>query len=114
RTADTHNLTRFDLEADIREDRRVGCVAEADIPELDPTGEFRRRACAGQIADDAFNVEHFLNALVADHRIGGGVGHLREIAHGVVHLAQIPQEDDEHAGTERSGDGKPCAVSQYQ
>ena len=92
----------------------VGAVVEADLVELDPAAERRRAACARRVADEALDVEHFPDALVADRRLGDGVGHLREVAHGLVHLAQVPDEEDERAGGELPGQGQPRAVPQHQ
>ena len=82
--------------------------------EFDLTFELGGLACARHVPHAAFNLQDFLNALVTDHRLGHGVGHLREIAHRLVHLPQIQQEYDQHTGGELAGQRQPCPVPQDQ
>ena len=76
-------------------------VAEAHVLEFDIALEARRAPRAWQILHLAFGIQNFLDALVADRGLRIGVRHLRKLLHGLVHLAQIEDEDDQRTGRKR-------------
>ena len=74
----------------------------------------RRRPRARHVADAALHVEQLLDALEADRRLGDRVGHLREVLHRLVGLAEIEDEDDQLAGAEAAAEHQARAVAEHQ
>ena len=68
----------------------------------------------GPVADAALDRQQLLDALVANRGLRHRVGQLREIAHRLVHLAQIQHEDDQDARAHPAREGEPRAVAEHQ
>ncbi len=62
----------------------------------------------------AFDLEHLADALVADQRLRDRVGHLRQVFHRLVHLAEVQHKDHEHAGADLAAQGEAGAVPEHE
>src|SRR5436190_3423440 len=113
----THNrgdLTWFNPQADVFQHRYVAAIAEADVVEFDSAPELGCLVGAWKAPDAALDLQHFLDPLVAHGGLRDGVGHLGEIAHRLVCLAQVQQKYHQHAGAELAGQGQTGSVSEHQ
>ena len=73
-------------------------VRERHVIELDRAVKAKRAARAGQIAHLDVDGEEGIDPIERDQRARVRVGHLRQLADRLVHLAQVQQKDDERAG----------------
>ena len=94
RPDDRRDLARLDPRADVFQYLRDAVVAERDMVEFDQTSEGRGLPRARQVPDAAFHLQELLDAFEADGRPRDGIGHLREIAHRLVRLAQVEEKDE--------------------
>ena len=59
-------------------------------------------------------LQDFLNALVSHGRFGIGIRHFRELLHGLIHLAQILNEQHHRTDRERTAQGQASAKPKHQ
>src|SRR5262245_39673804 len=84
------------------------------MPKLNLTFELRSWSRSRQITDPAICFYYLSDAFVTDLRLRNRVGHLREVAHRLVHLAEIEKKDQQGARRDRSGEYEPHAVPEYE
>src|SRR5262249_18773086 len=106
-------LTRFDAQAEVFQHRLAIVITKIDVVEFDLTSESRRGSRAGTLAHAVFRVDQLLDSLGADHRFRDCVGHLRQIAHRLVHLAQVEQKHHTPARRELSLQHQTRAVPEH-
>ena len=92
----------------------IRAVAERHVVEFDRALERGRPTRVGQVAHAAFGLQHFAYPLESDAGLRDGVGHLRQVPHGLVHLSQVEQKDDQRAGGQLPRDDQPRAVPEHQ
>ena len=89
-------------------------VAERHAFEGDRALERGRGAGVPPVAHAAFGLQDLADPLEADARLRHRVAHLRQVAHRLVHLPEVEQEDDQRPGGQLAGQDQPRAVPQHQ
>jgi len=102
------DLAGLDAERHVLDDLLAGSIAKRHVVELDLALELLDGFCAGQVAHFVVGLQNFLDALVTDGRFRVGVGHFGKLLHGLVHLAQVLNEQDHGA------DGESTAESHFR
>ena len=91
-----------------------GFVAERDVLKFHAPFERGRAPRAGQVSHATLRPKDFAYALEADRSLRDRVGHLRQVAHRLVHLAEVEKEDEQRAGGHLACKHQARAVPQHQ
>src|SRR4030095_5518064 len=91
------HLPGFDGEINVLQGFLVRSVAEADVVKFNSSAESGRQHRSSLVWYLTLGFQNFLDTLPSDNSLGEGVGHFGELAHGLIHLAQIKQEDEQRA-----------------
>src|ERR1700757_1944470 len=114
RTDYRRHLSRCNGETQVFQNRWLVIVGKGDALKLNFPLIARCPFSARRVLDPRFDFEHFLNALISHDGFGNRVGHLGKFAHRLVHLAQIQEKDQQHAGAEFAAERQTCAVTEHQ
>ena len=96
------------------EDRLLRRVSEPHVRELDAALKRRCGRAPGRSRTCRSMLEDLGDALEADRRLRQRVGHLREVLHRLVHLAQIEDEDEQGAGGQTAVEHEPDAEPEHE
>src|SRR5262249_16036909 len=114
RADDGRYLAGLDSEAHVLECERVTAITEAEVIELDAPLEWLCASRARKIPNATLDLQHFLDPLIPDSRLGARVGHLRKVPHRLIHLAQIQQKHDQYPGTQLPRQREPPTVAEHE
>ena len=108
------DLARLDREAHIFQDQLVWAVPKRDLIKFDFALEAPGAACARQVTHPALGLQNFADPLEPHLGLGDRVGHFGKVTHGLIHHAQVKQENDQCARGELARQDQTRAITEHQ